>query len=540
MKIRTTLLRLMTVSYLVAASACGGMGGFLDPAATQTSSMTSDYGDAPDMMDAGYDNGITAMFPTRDSSYGAHHNDATKVALGLLDENGTWPATTENDATDENDADGVKNIEEEPSQSDRDQKDDGLLTFVFGDDEEAALQFSATAEASATQTTYYVNALFDWNKDGVWSGTDANGAEEWAVKNHEVMVNPGESVVDRTEIFHTGISAHPVWLRLTISDTPIDESAFPNGWDGTGAFSLGETEDYFLTNNEVITLEDESQLGLPGVPVNPFNPRPLPGGGGGGGGGGGDTCDYDIYTNLTLCEGRSTTKLVTIGGFAPDSIAASSSNPSVASVSLNESNVTITGGTEGEATISVIATQGGCTYYLTVRVKVKKCEPAKKIRIECCTQEEIRRDPSQCDNCHVVGRQHNQSNTYGGGGTIPEVDMEGVKTNISKSYVIVRGGGLVDVVTVYYDCDPCPEEEEQIPEESYYQDGEECLDETCGSDFFESFFSAEDEATYGGDNGQIDNFTEYDQMAADYDAAFDDAWYECATRYFTELAESVN
>ena len=454
------------------------------------------------------------------SSNGARHSDVTKIALGWQDENKAWPNTAEEDAIDPSDPDGIQNIDEEPGESDNDDKDDGLLTYYFGDDEEATLEFAVTASQDSPQETYYLNVLFDWNKDGEWKGKSSNGASEWAVKNYKVQIKPGDVQTFRTDKFLTGTDVFPVWVRLTLSDKPIDESQYgEDGWDGTGDFQLGETEDYYLENQQVIRLLDESDKGLYGVPFNPFSPRPIPPFPpiGGGGNGGNNSCQYNYAMNKTLCKGKSSHYLLTIGGFAPDSISANSTNSSIASVSLNEANVTITAGdTEGSATITVIAKQGNCTYYLTITVNVKDCPPKKKLRIECCSPEEIKRDPSQCKNCKVVGRQMNQTNTHGGGGMVPETSMTGVKTNVSKSYVLTRGGGLVDVITVYYSCDPCQTE----------------LGQFSWEDIVEDYFSELDHMMFGGADNYIESYAEYDELTYYYDQYYDQAIYECATRLF--------
>jgi hypothetical protein len=511
----------------------------LDSALSKTEVTQGDFGDAPDDLATGYDSGNTGIFPTRQSSNGARHADVTKVALGWINDALEWPNTAEEGATDPNDPDGIQNIDEEPGESDNDDKDDGLLTYMYGDDEEATLEFAVSAASDSSQTTYYLNVLFDWNKDGEWKGLDSNGAEEWAVKNFVVTIAPGEEKTFRTDTFNTGTSAHPVWMRMTLSEVPIDETLYPDGWDGTGSFALGETEDYFLTSQKVLSLyDDETGEGIPGVPFGPFKPRPLPpigggGGGGGAGGGGGNVCEYNYMMSLSLCEGKSAHRLLTIGGFAPDSITASSSNSGVASVSLNEANVTITGNSEGSATIYIVATQGNCTYYMTITVEIKDCPPKKKLRIECCDAEDIRRDPSQCNNCTVVGRQMNQTNTFGGGGTIPETSMTGRKTNVSKSFVLHRGGGLVDVITVYYECKPCDEAVNQVaidPDEDVTDEFEAWLDE-----IEEYYFSMLTHEEWGGENGTIDDWNEYDEMAAYYDSFYDEAFYECASRYFEEM-----
>lgn len=524
-KIKKSAKKILSALVALAAlqtTACAGLtAADIDSVLNQTSSQTSDFGDAPDGLDTRYGSGVSGLFPSRLATNGARHDDATKVALGLVDDSGLWPATIEADATDAADADGVQNIDQEPGESDHDEKDDGLLTLVFGDDEYESLKYVVTAADDAQDGTYYLNVLFDWNKDGKWEGLDVNGAAEWAVQNHEIDVTAGESARGVTEEFLTGLDAHPVWVRATLSEVPIAASAYPAGWDGTGHFALGETEDYFLTHHQVLNLEDEDG-GLDGVTPSPINPRPIPVPGGGGGGGDTDACEETFYMAQTLCKGKSVTKLLTIGGFAPDAITAVSNNPGVADVSLNEANVTISGVSEGTTTISVTAVQGNCTYYLILTVTVKDCPKQRKAMIDCCSAEEIRRDPSLCENCHVVGRQHNQTNTAAGGGMIPETDMEGRKTNISKSFVIARDGGLIDVVTLYYDCDPCAEEEE------FFTD-----------DDIANFFSELDQTQFGGEDGLISDWSEYEDMTEHYDASFDEATYECATRYFQYFYEAL-
>ncbi|KAB2837287.1 hypothetical protein F9K50_11345, partial [bacterium] len=164
---------------------------------------------------------------------------------------------------------------------------------------------------------------------------------------------------------------------------------------------------------------------------------------------------------VTLCKGQSRTFLALVGGFAPDSVTATSSDSSVASVDVNEANVTIKGGEEGEATVNLTVVEDGCTYHITVKVKVKKCEPAPKI--ECCEPPQIAKDPSRCKNCRVVGWKVHTNETPGGGGSsadggISETGSYGdTSGSVSKSTVVVVGN-VIKIVTTYYECDPCPKQ----------------------------------------------------------------------------------
>src|SRR5258708_2988542 len=72
---------------------------------------------------------------------------------------------------------------------------------------------------------------------------------------------------------------------MTLSDTPIDATAFPSGWDGTGEFAKGETEDYLLQDH--VALDLKHVIGGKGPGGGGTGPGTGPGGGTGGGGAGG-------------------------------------------------------------------------------------------------------------------------------------------------------------------------------------------------------------------------------------------------------------
>lgn len=430
------------------------------------STVNADFGDAPDgNMDA---QGLNGNFPTRLSSDGARHLNINDSALGFFTMDGDLPVSAEEGASDPVDPDQVQNLDDPDQQRyDMDAFDDGLSGKDIEANGLSTLDFIVSVDDNAPDQDRYVNILIDFNHDGEWSGLDSNGAEEWAVKNMKVRVTPGMSQAFTTAAFFTGLVPHNSWMRMTLSPEPIDPNAFPNGWDGTGEFASGETEDYLLQNIDTINIEDDGNLFVP--PFGPPPPPPPPGGGGGKSSAN-NQCEINKSYNWEICEGKSKTRLLTINGFAPDSISVTSNNKSVATVSLNESNVTINGKSEGSVTVHIVAKQGNCTYYLTVYVKVKPCPKVKKVKIDCCTPAQIRMDPSQCKNCTVVGWSVFTDETPAGGsstanGGIVETGSHGEKTDISKS-TVVKVGNVIKIVTTYYRCSPCPETENNTAVES--------------------------------------------------------------------------
>lgn len=149
-----------------------------------------------------------------------------------------------------------------------------------------------------------------------------------------------------------------------------------------------------------------------------------------------------------------------VNDFAPDSVTATSSDSSVAGVTVNEANVTITGGEEGSATVNVTITEDGCVWHITIYITVKKCGP--KPKIDCCTPAEIAKDPSRCKNCHVVGWKVHTNETPGGGGStvdggITETGSHGDTSGSTTKSTVVMVGNVIKIITTYYQCDPCPD-----------------------------------------------------------------------------------
>jgi hypothetical protein len=201
---------------------------------------TGDYGDAPD---AG------GLFPTtfatansRVGAPGVHHLTTGMEMLGAA-------VSAEAGALDPADPDGVPNL----VNGDSDDGVVGVFVTAAGGPFGAAtsflqIQVVVTVAAGAPDVTRYLNVLFDVNGDGQWRNSAAGA--EWMVVNLAVTTAPGTSetltipmgfVPTSSIVF--GVNS---WLRVTLSRTAVDLGTFSGvgGWDGSGAFQFGETEDY--------------------------------------------------------------------------------------------------------------------------------------------------------------------------------------------------------------------------------------------------------------------------------------------------------
>ncbi|MBX7246573.1 MAG: hypothetical protein K1X53_13835 [Candidatus Sumerlaeaceae bacterium] len=242
-----------------AMTICPLSAGAVDP--------TGDYGDAPD--DGSH------KFPTkyattnsRSGGLGAHHTVPAPATLGPS-------SSTEAGAEDPSDPDGIANLTGTP---DHDAFDDGLIGMDFlpvGVPFPAFTPFASRVTAriqvcdhGPTTKTRYLNVLVDKNRDQEWRNT-ASG-NEWVVVNLPVEIQTTNTceildvTFDDVVLTGTGISGD-MWARFTLSDTAIPETGTAGGWDGSGTFAEGETEDYKLFD-----------ASAPWVPVPP--PIPPPGG----------------------------------------------------------------------------------------------------------------------------------------------------------------------------------------------------------------------------------------------------------------------
>jgi len=103
----------------------------------------------------------------------------------------------------------------------------------------------------------YFNVLIDWNQDGSWGGNyswhDGSSAQttpEHIIQNFFIPKGEGLNGYGRLSdldppefVLPDDISGY-VWMRWTLSDELVDA-----GWDGSGKFSDGETEDYLVAVN---------------------------------------------------------------------------------------------------------------------------------------------------------------------------------------------------------------------------------------------------------------------------------------------------
>lgn len=140
-----------------------------------------------------------------------------------------------------------------------------------------------------TNRDMFMNALGDWDQDGVWGGNGgcaALGAAEWYLRNF--VIPPGFSGPLSLLMPPDFVSGLPgfVWCRFTLSDQPVATQ----DWDGHGVFTEGETEDYLLTVQDPAGVTPELRGGLDrgllmeAAAPNPFTPstriaftQPLPG-----------------------------------------------------------------------------------------------------------------------------------------------------------------------------------------------------------------------------------------------------------------------
>lgn len=103
--------------------------------------------------------------------------------------------------------------------------------------------------------TGYINALFDWDRDGFWlGGWQCPGA---VAPEHAVVDDPipvGFNGLWTSPPFLVGSPGNVhVWMRLEIAEMPVGP-----GWDGSGTFEDGESEDYLIHVGAVIPVEQDS------------------------------------------------------------------------------------------------------------------------------------------------------------------------------------------------------------------------------------------------------------------------------------------
>ena len=216
-----------------------------------SSIFADDFGDAPDGTDTLYpvfpsEPVIIAQFPTLLASDGARHATLTDCWLGGPDS----APSSEVDANDVSDPDGLANL------VNNDAGDTGLPAIPFYLDLDSAtpaatVTVRVTVPSGAPDMTRRLNMLIDWDQSGDWKNPPS-GAPEWAIENFAVNVAPGSTQLISIPItWATGADIFPqvFWTRLTLTRATIAAAIPTDGWDGSGSFVYGETEDYLFHPN---------------------------------------------------------------------------------------------------------------------------------------------------------------------------------------------------------------------------------------------------------------------------------------------------
>jgi hypothetical protein len=257
-----------------------------------SSAPKGDYGDAPDGTDA-Y-NGVPGKYPTRYGTANGYQGAPGCHALTTGEETIGHGVSAEVDATDPNDPDGVPNLVD----ADADERAFAILDGTTG-----RLAFTVAVSTTAPKVARHLNALIDFDQSGTW-GPGGNGPE-WPVKNLVVNIAPGNSATIITPAFAWGsgpVPMSPVWMRALLSREQVDESSYSGRgeWDGSGSFTHGEVEDYFVFLME--KPPPPTQVRWPPAPKLP------PGGDGDGNGGGPPPppgpekgpCGYDVQYHVLV------------------------------------------------------------------------------------------------------------------------------------------------------------------------------------------------------------------------------------------------
>ncbi len=182
----------------------------------------TDFGDAPDGAKAGYASspGVVGHFPSKLAGGGPRH-----AGIGALRLGPTTTGETDSRQVDRDRDDGVGLAAPKPC------KTATLTTAIKGSPTVAAGKF------------VYVNAWFDWNRDGDWADLASDGcASEWGVRNLPVPASSIGSVTMLPIKIATGRQVKEFWYRVTIT---LDEVQIdPSGRGRSVPYLYGETEDY--------------------------------------------------------------------------------------------------------------------------------------------------------------------------------------------------------------------------------------------------------------------------------------------------------
>jgi len=241
----------------------GSIEGLLDP--------ETDIGDAPTSFNnfgvpmtaypAGGPPGVLANFPVvakppaplSPDGFGMCHAGGAPSYLGPA----PLPSKSgEADADTGPDVDGPTNIWPPTDTADRDGHDDGV-TFpaVLLQCTPVNILVEGYIEVVGALPEYYIEAWFDWNRDGDWNdgGVCGCGDDEWAIQDWPVIP---DVVTGRFAASIPIVPCHPVsdtdplWVRVTLSDVQFVPRGHPYSAGGRPSdepwLDDGETEDYYL------------------------------------------------------------------------------------------------------------------------------------------------------------------------------------------------------------------------------------------------------------------------------------------------------
>jgi uncharacterized repeat protein (TIGR01451 family) len=258
-----------------------------------TKILCPDLGDAPDStnhdgVDMTAYGVVTATFPTvfQPSSDpateppGPIHWEPRRLAwLG-------YEVSGERDADLMPDEDGRPNLDPVNDSANRDRHDDGLVlpasAAAFPNCEPTTVRVLVNVAGPPPTDTdlareLYINAWFDWNRDGDWEdAADCQGATdaavlEWAVRDYKVSLPPGLHVVTLPAFLpYNPTPNQDLWARITLSEEPAPVNDVTGLADGRGpeaGYRFGETEDYRIEGKPTLRIHkvvDHEHVGLGG------------------------------------------------------------------------------------------------------------------------------------------------------------------------------------------------------------------------------------------------------------------------------------
>jgi hypothetical protein len=192
------------------------------------------------------------LAPPSPDGYGLCHSAFSPSYLGpppLPSKSGERDADLAPDADDE-----VTNIDPNTDTADRDGHDDGV-TFPSTLPHCTPVNVSVEGwiQVVVALPEYYIEAWFDWNRDGDWNdgGACGCGSDEWAIQDFAVVPDAAGRFTASIPIMpcHPGSDTDPLWARVTLSNETF---AGVPGWKAGGrplespCLEDGETEDYYL------------------------------------------------------------------------------------------------------------------------------------------------------------------------------------------------------------------------------------------------------------------------------------------------------